>query len=42
METLLSCYDRILVLDTETTGFGYSRDDIIQFSAVALISFSRI
>ena len=36
METLLSCYDRILVLDTETTGFAYSRDEIIQFSAVAL------
>ena len=35
-ETLFSKYDRLLVFDTETTGLAYSRDEIIEFSAVAV------
>ena len=29
-------YDRLLLFDTETTGLNYSRDEIIEFSAVAV------
>jgi DNA polymerase-3 subunit epsilon len=29
-------YDRLVLLDTETTGLQYSRDEIIEFSAVVL------
>ena len=29
-------YDRLVLLDTETTGLEYSRDEIIEFSAVVL------
>lgn len=36
MDTLFQKYDRLLLLDTETTGLNYSRDEIIQFSAVVL------
>lgn len=35
-EGLFSKYDRLLVFDTETTGLQYSRDEIIEFSAVAV------
>ena len=33
-EKLFSHYDRLLLLDTETTGLIYSRDEIIEFAAV--------
>ena len=33
-EKLFSRYDRLLLLDTETTGLIYSRDEIIEFAAV--------
>ena len=36
MESLFAKYDRLLLFDTETTGLAFSRDEIIQFSAVAL------
>ena len=36
MGSLFDRYDRLMVLDTETTGFGFSRDEVIQFSAVVL------
>ena len=36
MKTLFQKYDRLLLFDTETTGLNFSRDEIIQFSAVAL------
>jgi len=32
----LSRYDRLVFFDTETTGLNYSRDEIIEFSAVVL------
>ena len=35
-EGLFRKYDRLLVFDTETTGLNYSRDEIIEFSAVAV------
>ena len=35
-EGLFSKYDRLVLLDTETTGLQYSRDEIIEFSAVVL------
>ena len=35
-ETLFERYDRLVILDTETTGLNYSRDEIIEFSAVAV------
>ena len=35
-EGLFQKYDRLLVFDTETTGLNYSRDEIIEFSAVAV------
>ena len=35
-DTLFERYDRLLILDTETTGLIYSRDEIIEFSAVAV------
>ena len=35
-ERLFDRYDRLLILDTETTGLNYSRDEIIEFSAVAV------
>ena len=34
-DTLFERYDRLLILDTETTGLNYSRDEIIEFSAGA-------
>ena len=33
---LFDRYDRILIFDTETTGLDFSRDEIIQFSAVVV------
>lgn len=36
MEQLLSRYDRILLMDTETTGLSFRRDEIIEFSAVTV------
>ncbi len=33
---LFSRYDRLVILDTETTGLDSSRDEIIEFAAVAL------
>lgn len=38
LDSLFSRYDRLLVFDTETTGLQFSRDEIIEFSAVALES----
>ena len=35
-EGLFRKYDRLLIFDTETTGLQYSRDEIIEFSAVAV------
>lgn len=35
-QELFSRYDRLLLLDTETTGLSYTRDEIIEFSAVAV------
>ena len=35
-DTLFERYDRLLILDTETTGLNYSRDEVIEFSAVAV------
>lgn len=35
-ESLFSRYDRLVLLDTETTGLQYSRDEIIEFAAVVL------
>ena len=36
LETLFSKYDRLVLFDTETTGLSYSRDEIIEFAAVAV------
>lgn len=36
LDALFSAYDRLLLLDTETTGLDCSRDEIIEFSAVAV------
>ena len=35
-EKLFSKYDRLVLFDTETTGLAYSRDEIIEFSAVVV------
>ena len=35
-DTLFEKYDRLVILDTETTGLQYNRDEIIEFSAVAV------
>ena len=35
-EELFAKYDRLVLLDTETTGLQFSRDEIIEFSAVVL------
>ena len=35
-ETLFSRYDRLVLMDTETTGLDFARDEIIEFSAVVL------
>ena len=35
-ETLFAKYDRLVLLDTETTGLQFSRDEIIEFAAVAV------
>ena len=35
-EKLFFKYDRLVLLDTETTGLQYSRDEIIEFAAVAV------
>ena len=36
LNDLFSRYDRLVLLDTETTGLLYSRDEIIEFAAVVL------
>ncbi len=36
LEKLLQSYDRLMVLDTETTGLSYNRDEIIEFAAVTV------
>lgn len=36
LETLFTKYDRLVLFDTETTGLQYSRDEIIEFAAVAV------
>ena len=36
LEKLFSQYDRLVLFDTETTGLQYSRDEIIEFAAVAV------
>ena len=35
-EKLFAKYDRLVLLDTETTGLQYSRDEIIEFAAVVV------
>ena len=35
-DSLFERYDRLLILDTETTGLNYSRVEVIEFSAVAV------
>ena len=35
-ESLFSRYDRLVLLDTETTGLNFVRDEIIEFSAVVV------
>ena len=35
-EKLFSKYDRLVLIDTETTGLQFARDEIIEFAAVAL------
>lgn len=35
-EKLFQKYDRLVLIDTETTGLNFSRDEIIEFSAVVL------
>lgn len=35
-QKLFSKYDRLMLLDTETTGLIYSRDEIIEFAAVVV------
>ena len=35
-EKLFAKYDRLVLLDTETTGLQFSRDEIIEFAAVAV------
>ena len=35
-EKLFAKYDRLVLLDTETTGLQYNRDEIIEFAAVAV------
>ena len=36
LEKFFDKYDRLVLFDTETTGLNYSRDEIIEFSAVVL------
>ncbi|HIT34062.1 MAG TPA: 3'-5' exonuclease [Candidatus Faecousia intestinigallinarum] len=36
LEKLFAKYDRLVLFDTETTGLRYSRDEIIEFAAVAV------
>ena len=36
LERFFDRYDRLVLFDTETTGLQYSRDEIIEFSAVVL------
>ena len=36
LEKLFSQYDRLVLFDTETTGLQHSRDEIIEFAAVAV------
>ena len=36
LELFFEKYDRLVLFDTETTGLQYSRDEIIEFSAVVL------
>ena len=36
LDTLFAKYDRLVLFDTETTGLVYSRDEIIEFTAVVV------
>ena len=36
LDSLFSRYDKLVLLDTETTGLHYSRDEIIEFAAVVV------
>jgi len=36
LDSLFSKYDRLVLFDTETTGLQYSRDQIIEFAAIAV------
>lgn len=35
-DSLFAKYDRLVLFDTETTGLGFSRDEIIEFAAVVV------
>ncbi len=35
-ETLFQKYDKLVLFDTETTGLGFSRDEIIEFAAIVV------
>ena len=36
LQSLLGRYDRLVILDTETTGLSASRDEIIEFAAAVV------
>ena len=36
LEELFARYDKLVLFDTETTGLGFSRDEIIEFAAVVV------
>ncbi len=36
LDSLFERYDRLVIFDTETTGLGFSRDEIIEFAAVVV------
>lgn len=42
LQTLFSKYHRLVLFDTETTGLQYSRDEIIEFAAIAVESVDGV
>ena len=41
-DTLFSKYDRLVLFDTETTGLGFARDEIIEFAAIVVEPGGRV